>query len=236
MKFLRDLKVSSPHPEERPAGPRLEGWQRAPCLRPMLAPARPPDEVVVGRGSKRMKFLRDRKVRDVLWQAARDRGDGRGRLVLRAERLGQHGEGGYRVGLPASCGAIPASRCRSTSPATSPPTRSSPCCGPASSTRCWSRSPSIAVATRDRLHRGPAAAVAQLAALDPGRLLHRVRAQHPAAVLRAVLVFRRARRPAGAAREPELPRRRLPQPPRPLYPDARRRDGLSARPARDPAS
>jgi hypothetical protein len=28
MKFLRDRKVSSPHPEERPAGPRLEGWVR----------------------------------------------------------------------------------------------------------------------------------------------------------------------------------------------------------------
>ena len=52
-----------------------------------------------------------------------------------------------------------------------------------------------------RLHRRTAAAVAQLAAVDPGRRLHRVRPQHPAAVLRAVLVLRRARRPADAARE-----------------------------------
>jgi general L-amino acid transport system permease protein len=43
--------------------------------------------------------------------------------------------------------------------------------------------------------------VAQLAAVDPGGLLHRVRAQHPAAVLRAVLVLRRAGGVADAARE-----------------------------------
>ena len=92
------------------------------------------------------------------------------------------------------------------------------------------------VATVDRLHGRPAAAVAQLAAVDPGRLLHRVRAQHPAAVLRAVLVLRRARRPADAAREHELPRHRLPQPPRPVDPDAQRRHGPAAGAARDRSS
>ena len=37
--FPSGLK-ETPHPEERPAGPRLEGWQRAPLLLPMLRDAR----------------------------------------------------------------------------------------------------------------------------------------------------------------------------------------------------
>ena len=75
-----------------------------------------------------------------------------------------------------------------------------------------------------RLRRRHRAAVAQLAAVDARRRLHRVRPQHPAAVLRAVLVLRRDRRPARRRATVDRHfRRRVPQQSRPDDPAAERR-------------
>ena len=130
---------------------------------------------------------------------AGDRGPGRGGRVLRAQCLGQHGEGRHRVGLP-----VPVARLRhrgALQPHRLQAQRHHP---GAAVDRHRQHAAGLRRRRRrgdgHRLHRRPAAAVAQLAAVDPGRRLCRVRPQHPAAVLRAVLVLRRARRPADAAR------------------------------------